>query len=159
MDDEFVDRLRGALTRISRRIDRQVSGDGLSMTQLSVLAIVDLRGPIGLGELAEIEGINPTMLSRVIGKFEEAGLIQRRVDPDDRRAALVEATAAGRRLRNRLLVERSRLLADSLAALPTATVEALTQALPALEALGESLPIRGGNAVTGTPTAGGATRA
>ena len=38
------------------------------------------------------------MLSRIVGKLEDAGLLHRRADPDDRRAALVEPTAAGREL-------------------------------------------------------------
>ena len=34
-----------------------------------------------MGELAEIEGLNPTMLSRLVGKLEAAGLVQRRRAP------------------------------------------------------------------------------
>jgi DNA-binding MarR family transcriptional regulator len=135
VDAETVDRLRGALTRISRRVDRQISTGGLTSTQLSVLASVVNRGPIGLGELADVEGINPTMLSRVVGKLEEAELIQREVDADDRRAVRVAATAAGNKLRKRVLAQRSALLADRLARLPADTVEVVVAAIPALEAL------------------------
>jgi DNA-binding MarR family transcriptional regulator len=132
---ETIDRLRGAVTRITRVFDRQVSAGGLTRTQLSVLASVDTRGPIGLGELADIEGVNPTMLSRIVGKLEDAGLIQRQPDPDDRRAARVDVTAAGAKVRRKLLAERSRLLAERLAALPDDQVALLLAALPALEAL------------------------
>jgi DNA-binding MarR family transcriptional regulator len=132
---ETVDRLRGAVTRITRVFDRQVTAGGLTRTQLSVLASVDTRGPIGLGELADIEGVNPTMLSRVVGKLEEAGLIQRQPDPDDRRAARVDVTAAGAKVRRKLLSERSQLLAERLTALPDDQIALLLAALPALEAL------------------------
>jgi DNA-binding MarR family transcriptional regulator len=60
--NEDVVRLRGALARIARSIDRQVSGDGLTRTQLSVLGTVARKGSIGVGELADAEGLNPTML-------------------------------------------------------------------------------------------------
>jgi DNA-binding MarR family transcriptional regulator len=135
VDAETVDRLRSALTRISRRIDRQISTGGLTSTQLSVLASVVNRGPIGLGELADVEGINPTMLSRVVGKLEEAELIQRQIDAVDRRAVRVVATTAGTKLRKRVLAERSALLADRLARLPADTIEVVVVAIPALEAL------------------------
>ena len=89
---EDVDRLRIALARIARRVDRQVSGDGMTRTQLSVLATVALHGPVGISELADIEGLNPTMLSRVLGKLEESGLVVRAVTEADRRGVRGETT-------------------------------------------------------------------
>jgi DNA-binding MarR family transcriptional regulator len=157
VDAEAVDRLRAALTRIARRIDRQVSGDGLTSTQLSVLASVVNRGPLGMSELAEVEGINPTMLSRIVGRLEQAGLIERQADADDRRAVRVAVTAAGVRLRKRLLDERSRLLNERLAALPADTVDAVLAALPALEALASQLAPKATNR-NASVAAGGSTR-
>jgi DNA-binding MarR family transcriptional regulator len=142
VDDISVDRLRTALTRISRRINRQVSAEGLTATQLSVLSTVVHRGPLGLKELAEVEGVNPTMLSRIVGKLEVAGLIERQVDADDRRAARVAVTTAGARLHRRVLSKRSALLAERLAELPAATVAAIVAALPAFEELGQALDPR-----------------
>jgi DNA-binding MarR family transcriptional regulator len=138
-DGEAIDRLRGALTRISRRIDRQISAGQLTSTQSTVLATIAIKGPVGLGELADYEGINPTMLSRVVGKLEDAGLIQRRGDEADRRAVRVEITPAGAQLRGQLLAQRSALLAERLAELPDDTVRAVLAAVPALEELAEVL--------------------
>ena len=76
--DDEVTRLRVALARIARSVDRAVSGDGLTRTQLSVLGTVARLGPIAAGELADVEGLNPTMLSRLIGKLEVAGLLAQR---------------------------------------------------------------------------------
>jgi DNA-binding MarR family transcriptional regulator len=151
VSSETVDRLRAAIGRITRNFDRQIAGGGLTHTQFSVLSSVDRRGPLGLSELADIEGINPTMLSRIVGKLEDAGLIARTTDPDDRRAIRVETTAAGAKLRRRLLTERSRLLTQRLDGLPDDEVARLIAALPALEALGEQL-------AQATPAAAGARR-
>ena len=118
LDAEDVARLRIALTRITRVLDRQSRGRTLTGTQASVLATAARLGPVRITELAEIEGINPTMLSRIVGKLEDAGLLHRRPDPDDRRAALVEPTDAGRELQRRVREERTRLLAEHLADLP-----------------------------------------
>jgi len=141
-DTEEVARLRIALTRIARTMDREVEGGGLTRTQLWVLGTVTRLGPLGLGELAELEHLNPTMLSRIIGKLGDAGLVRRVADPDDRRAAKVEATKAGRALHQRRRAERTRLLAELLAQVPQSDADALLGVLPSLEALSVVRPVK-----------------
>lgn len=136
---EDVDRLRIALARISRRVDRQVSGDGMTRTQLSVLATIARLGPIGISELADIEGLNPTMLSRVVGKLEAGGLVLRATTDEDRRAVRVQTTPSGRSLNQRLRRQRSQLFAERLTGLPQGQARQLLAALPALETLAEQL--------------------
>jgi len=136
---EDVARLRIALARITRVLDRQSRGHTITGTQASVLATAARLGPLRITELAEFEGINPTMMSRIVGKLEDAGLLHRRPDPDDRRAALVEPTTAGRELQRHVREERTRLLAEHLAALPAGHAEGLLDALPHLEALATAL--------------------
>lgn len=96
-------------------------------------------GPIRLSELSDTEGINPTMLSRVIADLSEAGLLERLSDVSDRRAAWVKATAAGRRLAERMRKERTDALRVALAQLSSGEQRQLEEALPALEALAEVL--------------------
>jgi len=79
------------------------------------------------------------MLSRVIRNLEDSGLIVRRSDPDDRRAALVAATPAGKRLHERIRAERSDSLSALLAKLPAGEQAALRAGLPVLEAIAEQL--------------------
>lgn len=136
---EDVDRLRIALARISRLVDRQVSGGGMTRTQLSVLGTIARLGPIGISELADLEGLNPTMLSRVLGKLEATGLVLRATTAEDRRAVQVQTTPAGRSLNQRLRRQRRQLLAERLAGLPARQASQLLAALPALEALAEQL--------------------
>lgn len=137
--DDEITRLKIALARISRIVDRRVSGDGLTRTQLSVLGTVARLGPLGLGALAESEGLNPTMLSRVVGKLEADGLLRRTADPEDRRAARVQSTESGDALHRRLRGERTRLFVDALARLPDRDADAVAAALPALEALAREI--------------------
>ena len=138
-NSEDIDRLRIALARISRLVDRQVSGHGMTRTQLSVLGTISRLGPIGISELAEIEGLNPTMLSRVLGKLEATGLVLRAATAEDRRAVRVQTTPAGRLLHQRLRRQRSQLIAERLTALPARQASQLLAALPALETLAEQL--------------------
>jgi DNA-binding MarR family transcriptional regulator len=79
------------------------------------------------------------MLSRIAGRLAEARLISREPDADDRRAARVEATAAGLALHERIRAQRRASLAAHLDDLPDDEVHALLAALPALEALAEGL--------------------
>ncbi len=138
-DTDDVARLRVALARISRQLDRPARGETLTHTQTSVLGTVARRGPLRISELAEREGINPTMLSRIVAKLEDSGLLHRRPDPGDGRAALVEVTDAGHALHQRLRTERTRLLAERLATMPDHSSTDLLAALPALEALADAL--------------------
>ena len=137
--DEAVNRLLPAIGRLSRRLTAASAVGGFTPTQLSVLGLVSRRGPLGLSELAALEGLNPTMLSRVVGKLDDAGLLRRTADPDDRRAARVEATAEGAALAGEVYATRSRLLAGELDQLEEAQLSALLAALPVLETLAREL--------------------
>jgi DNA-binding MarR family transcriptional regulator len=137
--DEAVARLRVVLARLGRQLRTTQAGAGLTPTQISVLFSVARRGPLRLSELAEIEGLNPTMLSRVIAQLTDGELVRRAVDPSDRRAAVVDATARGRRLREKIHRARNKVLSRELDGLSPAARESIAAALPALEALAEQL--------------------
>src|ERR1700729_4212008 len=89
---ERVDRLRAAIGKPSRGLRLSHSETGLTASQVSVLFTIARRGPLKLSDVVKIEGLNPTMLSRITAQLAEQGLIRRRADREDRRAAFVEAT-------------------------------------------------------------------
>ena len=84
MDADGVTRLRGVIARLARQLNASSTSEGLTPSQASVLGLVVFRGPLSLGELADLEGLNPTMLSRVVGRLQELELIRRIPDPADR---------------------------------------------------------------------------
>jgi DNA-binding MarR family transcriptional regulator len=133
-------RLRAVIGRLGRRLRPTVAGSQLTPTQTSVLFTIVRMGPLGLSEVAEIESVNPTMLSRITAQLCEAGLIHREADPGDRRAAFVKATPAGRRMRERIHKERTAALGEHVEKLDEEQQKALWAALPVLEALAEQLP-------------------
>jgi DNA-binding MarR family transcriptional regulator len=144
VDAETPARLRSVVGKLSRRLNSLARGSGLTPSQLSALGVVARQGPLRLSELAEIESVNPTMLSRVVAALDEAGLVRRRTDPDDRRAGLLEVTASGRRTHDRLRAERGRVLTSGLGRLSPDDLAAVEAALPALEALVDVLARREG---------------
>jgi DNA-binding MarR family transcriptional regulator len=132
-------RLRAVVGKLSRRLRPTLAGGGLTPTRISVLFTVVRLGPLRVSKLAEIEALNPTMLSRLIAQLGDEGLVRRLPDPDDRRAALVEATAAGKRLRHRIQHEREDVLNVQLGQLTDEERAIVERALPVLEQLTERL--------------------
>jgi DNA-binding MarR family transcriptional regulator len=139
MDAELVARLRAVIGRLARQLNETSTGEGLTPTQYSVLALVRGRGPLGLPELTELEGLNPTMLSRVIRVLDDAGLIQRLTDPNDMRVVRLEITPAGAQMQERIRERRTSVLSECLNRLPPDTAAALLENVPALEALAEAV--------------------
>lgn len=130
-------RLRIAVLRLSRRL-RKHDLAGLTPSQLSTLASVGARGPVRLGDLAAAERIAPSTLTRVVNVLEDRGYLRRQPAPDDARAFLVTVTDGGQDVLQRIRAEGTRMLADSLRALPPDQLAALEAALPALEGLAGS---------------------
>jgi DNA-binding MarR family transcriptional regulator len=141
-EHDTAPRLRAVVGKLSRRLRPTLAGSGLTPTRLSVLATLARRGPLRISELASIEGLNPTMLSRLIAELSGAGLLARVPDPDDGRAALVDATAAGRRLHKKIQGERNDVLSVLLAGLDEDRRGDLVKALGVLEELAERLKER-----------------
>lgn len=123
--------------KLSRRLRPTLAGSGLTPSQTSILLSVNRHGPLRLADLAAIESINPTMLSRITGRLSELGLIARVADAGDRRAALVESTPAGRRMHKRIQKERTAALQARLRELSPQELRTLQAALPALERLAQ----------------------
>jgi DNA-binding MarR family transcriptional regulator len=141
LETDLTPRMRAVIGKLARRLRTTSAGiaAGLTPTKVSVLFTIARVGPIRLSELAEMEGLNPTMLSRVVAGFAEAGLVTRRSDPIDRRSALVEITPAGRKLCERMRRERTDALNVALSALSEPDRRSLEQVLPVLEELAEQL--------------------
>jgi DNA-binding MarR family transcriptional regulator len=139
MDADSVIRLRRVVLALARRLNAASAGEGLAPAQASVLDVVFNHGPLRVAELSEIEGLSPSMLSRVMGKLESAGLVRRRRDPHDYRVVLVQITPAGERTWRRISAQRANVISECTGCLAAGQETALVAALPALEALSQSL--------------------
>jgi DNA-binding MarR family transcriptional regulator len=130
-------RLRVAVLRLSRRL-RKHDLAGLTPSQLSTLSSVGVLGPVRLGDLAAVERIAPSTLTRLINVLEDKGYVRRDAAPADARAYLVSVTDEGRAVLQRIKQEATNLLTDILLTLPPEQQAALASALPALEQLAGS---------------------
>ena len=125
-------RLRLLMVRLSRQLRRRDPSE-LTIAQLSALATVVLSGPLGVGQLAEIEGLPSPAATRLADKLEVAGLIARRMNPADRRGVQLVATPAGTELLERRAQVGNAWLAEHLSALSQADRLALERAVAVLE--------------------------
>jgi DNA-binding MarR family transcriptional regulator len=132
-----VARLRVALARLSRRLRRHEIA-GLTPTQLAALATVGKEGPMRLGDLAAVEGIAPSTLTRLVTALEESGYVRRCADPSDARASMLAITPHGLEVLERIRSESTLVLAASLQLLTPEQRAALAAALPVLEQLAEA---------------------
>jgi DNA-binding MarR family transcriptional regulator/transcriptional regulator with XRE-family HTH domain len=132
---EALHRLRGVLWRASRELHVGSAHDNLSPTQATVLTIVHMQGPLRLPDLVALEGINPTMASRIVSELVRRGWVERSADPDDARSALLTATDAGAEISIRIRRHRTATLAAAMSTLPPEAIARIDAALPALEQL------------------------
>lgn len=139
MDSDEAVRLRRAIGRLARQFNTSATDEDLTPTQASVLGLVVGRGPIGIAELVRLEHINPTMLSRVVGKLADVQVITRTPDPDDLRSVRLEVTDHGREVHARIKTQRAEAVSRGAQQLSASEQAALAKSLGALEHLADAL--------------------
>ncbi len=139
MDEDGAIRLRRVITMLARQLNASSTGAGLTPSQASVLGLIVARGPLTLADLGDLEGLNPTMLSRVLSRLSAMELIVRIPDPADLRSVSVVSTPDGKRVDQEIKARRAAAVFRCIELLPAARVSALTTALPALEELAETM--------------------
>jgi MarR family transcriptional regulator for hemolysin len=78
-------------------VDKVAAEYGLSQaTGLPVLLIGRLGGGVRPGVLADAIGLEASSVVRLVDHLIESGLLERRDDPQDRRAKILELTAEGK---------------------------------------------------------------
>lgn len=124
-----------SLVRTSRSLGRRLQEDlGASGTPLAVLkALARHDGLDRPGDLAATAGVAPSVVSRVIARLEEDGLVDRRRDATDARACHIALTDAGRVHLDHVERESAALLAPSLRGIPADDLRRLPGLLGQLE--------------------------
>jgi DNA-binding MarR family transcriptional regulator len=84
------------LLRTARALGQHGREFGATGTPLGVLKALR-HGDVRPGDLATTLHVVPSVISRVIAPLEQDGLVERKVDPEDRRASLLGLTELGSR--------------------------------------------------------------
>ena len=130
---QLAETLRVAFGRLNRSLRLTHVDTDLPPSQREVLMAIARAQSLRLSELSQEEGINPTMLSRIVAKLEAAGLVTRTPDIDDARIIHVAVTNAGEALRDTIRGERTDALHYALRHLTNEERRALADAAPVLE--------------------------
>lgn len=109
-----------------RRFDERARLIGVTRPQWRALTAINRAEGLQQGALAEVLEVEPITLCRMVDRLAEAGLVERRRDPADRRAWNLYLTDRARPLIDQLRVIADDMLAGALDGVPA---DALTAAL------------------------------
>lgn len=114
--------LYGAAIAINRAYKPLLDELGLTYPQYLVVAVLTEKDGQTIGEIADRLGLEPSTITPLVKRLEQAGLLARRRNPDDEREVKVSLSKQGREvyartgcLRNELM-KRSGLTANELIA-------------------------------------------
>ena len=113
--------------------DQSAARYGMTRAKWAVLARLDRFEGLKQAELAEMLDLQPISLTRLLDGLAENGLIERRPDPDDRRAKRLYLTADARPLLERLTELGEDLMETALAGLSPDDVKGLLAHLATLK--------------------------
>ncbi len=130
----LAERTRVAMIRLGRQLRRQ-DPPGPSISWYSALATVAVHGELAIGALAEAERLPSSAATRLADRLEDAGLVERRRHPTDRRGVNLAITPHGREVLDQHRQKGNAWLASRLARLDRAERATLAAALGLLEAL------------------------
>jgi DNA-binding MarR family transcriptional regulator len=113
------------MTVLLRRVQRihLSTSDGtipLERSAYGIMAKLADEGPQRLGALASAFGLDPSTITRQVQALEELGLAERRTDPTDRRASILDLSTSGREVLQRTRAHRRAKLQAALSSWPEA---------------------------------------
>jgi DNA-binding MarR family transcriptional regulator len=132
---QLSERLRSAFKLLIRemRRDSEPSATGLPMMQTMLLVSVAEHPGIGVAELARMQQVRTPTMSAQVKSLVDAGLVARGApDPIDRRRSSLALTAAGNERLRELHARRIDWLAQRIARLTPAQMDALEAAIEPL---------------------------
>ena len=100
-DINFIQSFRSKLRILEREIEKQLKTEtsccGVTMTQCHLLLELFAKDNISIIELARIFELDKSTLSRTIDSLVTTGLIERKINPEDRRYMIISLTTGGRK--------------------------------------------------------------
>lgn len=139
MTDELVDSVLAASRALVALSARSIAtAPEVTLPQFRMLVVLD-SGARNLSALAEALDVAPSTAMRMVDRLVDAGLVERRVQPEDRRQTLLRLTTRGHRTVQKVTGYRRRELATVLAQVDPAQREAVGQALTAFAHAAETV--------------------
>ncbi|MBW3588799.1 MAG: MarR family transcriptional regulator [Actinobacteria bacterium] len=137
VDPKLVSGLRLSVMRLARRLRQQATGD-ITPSMISALHSVEALGPIPLGELAQVEKIQPPTMTLIVNRLDDQGLIKKDVDASDRRITRISISVEGKKFLGSHRSRKDAYLARALEELSDHELAKIEKAIPILEKLLEA---------------------
>lgn len=118
---------------VQQRLGRVLDAAGLTLAQFDVLANLGMGEGVTQQELADKLLVTKGNVVGLLDRMEAAGLVERRIDPADRRANRIHLTRAGRRALREAFPAHLAVIRRSLARLSAADLRALSGLLERIE--------------------------
>ncbi len=120
---------------VLREVRARENGTGVTLPQFDALAQL-LRHPAGMspGALSDALLVTAGNVTGIVARLAARGLVTRDPRPDDRRAAVIRLTPAGRRLAGAKVARHERRLRRIFSVLPAADQGRITRSLDRLRA-------------------------
>src|SRR5271170_7489882 len=122
LNREFAFSLNDVARMLRTFADQQANRFGITRAQWVVLVRLDRFEGLKQSEVAEMLDLQPITLTRLLDRLCAAGLIERRSDPNDRRAKRLFLTAAARPMLEQLGALGEDMMTTALAGVSRETV-------------------------------------
>jgi MarR family transcriptional regulator, transcriptional regulator for hemolysin len=129
LNREFAIILKDVARMLRTYADYKGNQFGVTYAQWVVLARLDRFEGLKQSELAEMLDLQPISLTRLLDRLCDSGLIERRSDPNDRRAKRLFLTPAAKPIIERLGNLGEELMVTALAGVPRDSVERMVAQL------------------------------
>ena len=129
LNREFAFMLNDVARMLRTYADRKAGQFGITRAQWQVLVRLDRFEGLKQAELAEMLDLQPITLTRLLDRLVECDLIERRPDPNDRRAKLLYLTPKARPLLGQLGDLGDELMGTALAGVEREHVELIVAQL------------------------------
>jgi MarR family transcriptional regulator for hemolysin len=130
---EYAFRIMDVARMLRTYADQRARQLGISRAQWTVLIRLDRSEGLKQSELADIMELQPITLTRLLDRLAASGLIERRPDPNDRRANRLYLTPAARPLLEQLARLGSEMMDGVLAGFDRKDVERMLDDLDAVK--------------------------
>lgn len=117
-----------------RRFDEATRSFGVTGPQMRAILAIMMNPGINQGALAERLDVEPITTCRMVDRLEQAGLVERRRDPADRRAWQLHLTAASEAMRGKMKPLGEKVIDQSIEGMDAAMVAATMAGLLAIHA-------------------------
>ena len=132
--DNFGFLIHDVARLLRKNFSRRVQSFGLTQEQSRVIVHLSRCEGIQQVDLAELLEIKPITLARLLDKLQDNGLIERRVNPDDRRAFRLYLTRAAHAVLKKILVIGAATHADAYRHISASDLEITFSVLSQLKA-------------------------